>query len=104
MPASAPISEVLVVIPRVTISWVPIMAPTTQSGVIRTRLPRLKNAGCTRSPPVAGGSSAIACDTVVPLLHDVAGGSFRRRGGSGGPIDTAGRVPGHIAVGHVVLD
>src|ERR1019366_7171233 len=104
MPASAPISEVLVVMPRVTISWVPIMAPTTQSGVIRTRLPRLKNAGCTRSAPVAGTASAITCDTVVPLLHDVTGGSFRRRGGSGSAIDTAGRVLRHITVGDVVLD
>ena len=38
MPASAPISEVLVVMPSVTMSWVPMMAPTTHSGAISARL------------------------------------------------------------------
>ena len=42
---ATPISDVLVVIPRVTINCVPMMAPTTHSGVIRIRLPRLKKAG-----------------------------------------------------------
>jgi hypothetical protein len=45
MPASAPISDVLVVMPSVTISCVPTIAPTTHNGAISKRLIALKNVG-----------------------------------------------------------
>ena len=45
MAASAPISEVLVVMPSVTMSWVPMIAPTTHKGAMSATLPTLKKAG-----------------------------------------------------------
>ena len=45
MPASAPISEVLAVMPSVTMSCTPMIAPTTQSGAIRTKVAGAKVCG-----------------------------------------------------------
>ena len=61
MPASAPISEVLAVMPSVTMSCTPMIAPTTQSGAIssseassrkRGWMRDRSRCGCRRSRPV----------------------------------------------------
>src|SRR5580700_10395468 len=61
MPARAPISEVLVVMPSVTINCVPMTAPTTQSGAINARLGRLKNAGC------RSAVASVCCISMPPF-------------------------------------
>ena len=54
MPASAPISEVLAVMPSVTMSCTPMIAPTTQSGAISSSEPSSRKRGWMRVPCCGG--------------------------------------------------
>ena len=69
MPASAPISEVLAVMPSVTMSCTPMIAPTTQSGAISSSEPSSRKRGwrraCVGRRPAA--SSAVSVAHLLPL-------------------------------------
>src|SRR5579859_1663815 len=64
IPAMAPMSEVLAVIPSVTTSWTPMMAPTTQSGAISRSEPSSMKRGW---GGVSGGEP-VAWSAVTSLI------------------------------------